>query len=947
MRYLGWVSEKTPDADLTHTWEGPGDSGALGLGAGELVGGYTILERIGEGGMGVVYAAYDPELDRKIALKVIEVTPDQVERRERLLREARALAAVVHPNVVTVHGVGVERGWLFIAMEFIRGMSLRAWIERNGVGRPEEALEILLGVARGLEAVHEAGIVHRDVKPSNVVVGDDGRVRLIDFGIAWVGAGDSGVVGKSERTGEGVERLTVPGKVVGTPRYMAPELRRGEAPTVASDLFSFCLLGWEMLTGRWPFDGRTVELRGGEGIESGLRAVLRAGLEEIPRKRPRSMRAVVKGIERAVEERAGEKGARRRWWVGGVVGSLAVGAGWWSLSERPEPVDPCASAGMSARLIWNDDARKRVENALNGMGLSYGDVLWQEASEALDDYVAEATKVEREVCEASRQTDALPASVEECVRLANFRAKAVIRELSAPDGGVIESFSQLLATLPSLEHCAAEIDGIALWPQETSARLATGEVRAQLARGSAARVAGRTWEAATALAPLVENALAIGFEPVVAEAWLEFGKAMQSVDHVGQAYDAYLESYRISAGSGPFEAVARSAIGLLEVSSNLEEREKEASVWSEVAEAAVSRVSKDLGLALEFARARSAAHWAGGKYPEALDAATRALEISVALHGEDSPEHLTAYRQYALLMLNNHRFEEGAAALQDVLGRVRRALPVGHPTRSSTGLALVGYSSFTGLSPEETEEILREAWRSKRKLYGTRDLDFGQAAEDLCRFLLEQAKCEEALSFCSKGDRVQPLDSKSAVHWKIGMLLQKSEALRCLGRNAEAVEAARAGQAFYTKMSTRLDIDSRVECWILHELAEGLSAVGSFGEAEALLRKGLLLVEDALPPNRAIILSAHARIATDAGRLVAAKASASEALAICHQIGCEDRMMGDAKFAAARVQWVRGNRTKAVELAREALSDYGDPKRARPDVAALARQVERWLAERR
>ena len=149
--------------------------------------------------MGVVYAAYDPELDRKIALKVIEVTPDHVDRRERLLREARALAAVVHPNVVTVHGVGVESGWLFIAMEFIRGMSLRAWMEMRGVGRPDEALEILLGVARGLQAVHEAGIVHRDVKPCNVVVGDDGRVRLIDFGIAWVGAGDSGVVGRSER----------------------------------------------------------------------------------------------------------------------------------------------------------------------------------------------------------------------------------------------------------------------------------------------------------------------------------------------------------------------------------------------------------------------------------------------------------------------------------------------------------------------------------------------------------------------------------------------------------------------------------------------------------------------------------------------------------------------------------------------------------------------------
>ena len=200
------------------------------------IGRFVVLKVVGEGGMGVVYAAYDPTLDRKIAVKLVRVpiaSSSAAADRERMLREARALARLTHPAILTVHDAGVIDDQVFIATELAGGGTLRAW--QRAAARPWRVLVAAYREAgEGLAAAHDAGLVHRDFKPDNVLRTSDGRIRVADFGLAApIGDGDRAIAG--------------------TPRYMAPEQHRGEVAGPAADQFAFCVALWEALTGAPPF----------------------------------------------------------------------------------------------------------------------------------------------------------------------------------------------------------------------------------------------------------------------------------------------------------------------------------------------------------------------------------------------------------------------------------------------------------------------------------------------------------------------------------------------------------------------------------------------------------------------------------------------------------------------------------------------------------------------
>ena len=267
------------------------------------IGRFALLERIGAGAMGEVFAAYDEQLDRKVALKIVhpavEASPTS---QARLLREARALARLSHPNVVTVFDSGLQDGKVFIAMEFVRGKTLQAWLG-EGPRAWEAILEVFIAVGRGLEAMHELGLVHRDFKPSNVLIDERGRPRLIDFGIV----GDLERIEADESTstdgepGESLDRLdrlTRTGAMMGTPRYMSPEQFQGCGVSTASDQFSFCVALFEALYQRSPFAG--------DGLRSHIAAVLDGRVDTPPQSDdvPSALGAVVlRGLQRQASAR--------------------------------------------------------------------------------------------------------------------------------------------------------------------------------------------------------------------------------------------------------------------------------------------------------------------------------------------------------------------------------------------------------------------------------------------------------------------------------------------------------------------------------------------------------------------------------------------------------------------------------------------------------------------
>jgi len=311
------------------------------------IGRYLILRQLGRGGMGVVYSAYDPDLDRKVAIKVVRDGMQQRARgRSRVQQEAQAMARVSHPNVVHVYEVGEDHesqgGRIFIAMEFVPGMSLLHWQEQHPLRDPrafDARLRLYLQAAAGLAAAHQCGLIHRDFKPDNVLVGDDGRARVLDFGLARAlsptspveeqPASSVSLAGTSfDNLKSSRERLTQAGSIMGTPGYMAPEQVSGDEADARSDQFSFCAALYEALYGVLPFPGETFEkfaenvrtaalpsalprALGGIEVPTVIERALRRGLSRDPAARFPSMPALIRELEHGLLPDADNENTRR------------------------------------------------------------------------------------------------------------------------------------------------------------------------------------------------------------------------------------------------------------------------------------------------------------------------------------------------------------------------------------------------------------------------------------------------------------------------------------------------------------------------------------------------------------------------------------------------------------------------------------------------------------
>jgi len=218
------------------------------------LGRYELRRRIGDGGMGIVLAAHDPQLDREVAIKIVRPQVDDKDGHARLLEEARAAARLSHPNVVAIHDVGIHDGRIFVAMELVRGTALRLWLQEERA--LADVVAVFLQAGAGLAAAHDAGLVHRDFKPGNVLVGADGRVRVVDFGLAKPSsaiATDTATAVEPDPAAP-VSR-TVTGTITGTPAYMAPEQWIGGSVDARADQFAFCVCLFEAVYAARPFDG--------------------------------------------------------------------------------------------------------------------------------------------------------------------------------------------------------------------------------------------------------------------------------------------------------------------------------------------------------------------------------------------------------------------------------------------------------------------------------------------------------------------------------------------------------------------------------------------------------------------------------------------------------------------------------------------------------------------
>jgi hypothetical protein len=305
------------------------------------VGRYQLLEVIGAGGMGVVYTAHDPQLNRKVALKLVRASSAKAEiaakSRARLLREAQAMAQLAHPNVVAVYDAGTHEGQVFVAMELVEGDNLKLYLKQH---RPDwrGAVELFVAAGDGLAAAHARGLVHRDFKPDNVLVGSDGRVRVTDFGLARLELEPEDTPSAEERRAARPLSMTETGMLLGTPAYMAPEQLKGLSVDGRSDQFSFCVALFEALCGRRPYqltsvDSSPTAFPKDVRVPAAIVALLDRGLNTAPEQRFGSMAELLAGLKAALHE---PKKSRAPWAavIAATVAAIAAGGAALAFATR-------------------------------------------------------------------------------------------------------------------------------------------------------------------------------------------------------------------------------------------------------------------------------------------------------------------------------------------------------------------------------------------------------------------------------------------------------------------------------------------------------------------------------------------------------------------------------------------------------------------------------------
>ncbi|HEY0137490.1 MAG TPA: serine/threonine-protein kinase [Nannocystis sp.] len=492
----------------------------------QRVGRYHVLGRIGSGGMGVVYSAYDPDLDRRVAVKLLRTDHGGRDSQLRLLREAQALARLSHPNVVQIYDTDAFGEQVFIAMEFIQGVDLHGWLtaaERS----IDEILRVFLDAGRGLAAAHDAGLVHRDFKPDNVLVGADGRVCVADFGLARDGSEEARAPDAGQAARPLDMSLTATGALLGTPTYMSPEQHEGRVADARSDQFSFCVALWEALYGGRPFRGdshaqialavtagRITEPPADTRGPRRLIAVLRRGLVVAPAGRYPSMHALLAAL-------APRPRTRWRWLTAVGLAGLTGGAGLALADWRAREANACSGGAREIAAGWDEADHAVVTEAL-ATGRDPG--LAGRVVDGLDAYADGWVAAHRDACLVHRrdeQSSALFDARTRCLQQRRSALASAVDLLTAPAGPPPDA-AQLVARLPAIASCSdvAVVMAEVAAPDDPALAAAVAEVEGALISARNQLHAGDLQGAERVAAAAVLEARRVGFRPTLAGALL-------------------------------------------------------------------------------------------------------------------------------------------------------------------------------------------------------------------------------------------------------------------------------------------------------------------------------------------------------------------------------------------------------------------------------------------
>jgi tetratricopeptide (TPR) repeat protein/tRNA A-37 threonylcarbamoyl transferase component Bud32 len=875
---------------------------------------YVLLDLIGQGGMGAVYTAFDQKLDRKVAIKVLHhrlaASPASAEAHDRLLREAQAMARLSHPNVVAVHDVGAFEGRVFVAMEYVEGTTLKQWL--RGSASLAERLDVLRAAGRGLAAAHAAGLVHRDFKPDNVLVGRDGRVRVTDFGLArgvLVGPASSrspaAEVTLDERpVARGLldAPLTETGSILGTVGFMAPEQAYCDETDARADQFSFCATAYVVLYGVKPFPSPDVPSYisslsapvaappPGARVPAWIRRVLLRGLSHEPQDRFPSMDALLDGLGR-------DPTKQRRRWIGLVLAALAALAAVIGVRRSLEgAATVCTDGPDRLASVWDAQVRGQARDAFVATGAVDAAGTFERAAKVLDAYAAQWGVAYRASCLAGQAKSAAADDVTrrraECVERRRVDLRALTSTLREADAQTVSAAVDMAYGLPSTSSCS-EPGGLgAGLPGDPGSRAAVEQARASLARAGALQLAGKFTDGLAVAQDALAGARAASHEETEAEALFRVATLQASLGNYALAARTSRDAAKSAVAAGA-EVVAVRSFALLAhlLGARLRGYDE----------------ARDL-LALAGAGVK---HMGGNEELELIVVATQAA----LLRGDHQPELALPYSQQAV--------------------HISRRLNGVHPATASALRDLGGTYEELGRD-EDALRYYGEALAMDVELYGA-----GSPME-----------CDDSRAV---GDTERKLGRIGEGSLHIGEALETAERLGPSSRLVESLQSASLAALRDGQPLQALALARRALSLSTDSQSPWIAAVSSFLVGDALVASGsasagLVACDDALAVQEASKDIDPDRFYYDdalrcRGEALLALGRPREALGSLERSVTLQRRgwRGDlalARFALARaLVAVGGDGARARSLARQALEELAPLKDRRAEHAA----VERWL----
>lgn len=662
---------------------------------------YSLVRPLGQGGMGEVWLADDPRLGRRVALKLLRrsVGHDASQGRARMLREAQAIAQITHPNVVSVFDCGTvvvdpDAGpRAFIAMEYVEGKPLDAWL----VAEPRSAeaiLAVFIDAGRGLAAAHAAGQIHRDFKPANVMVANDGRAKVLDFGLV-IHDGDSQVsqnhpvdVPTGASSG-GDMRLTEPGVVMGTPRYMSPEQHTGDTVTPASDQFSFCCALLEALQGDVVFAGTThvdlgrakldgrVERDGRRPVASWLRAILERGLDPSPAQRWPAMDVLLRRLQRP-------RRGRLHALVGGTACVAVLG-----IVAMPQH-DRCDVAASS----WTNDRAEQLASRLSSPDSDEREQAIVERVESrVADYGTRLAAHATATCEAHRDATLDAAAFDarvSCLAERRGELDAAIRVLETTDVVAMGRADAILATLRDPDACTTDDtrDVAELRPDDDRVALAVDLARGRISLAHALRYAGKDRDARAQLDAAREDLAEIDHPPVLAELELEAGRLAADMNEP-TAIALLEQALMLAESCGHDRVAAEAASALIHALTQVPSEHERALAMIGRGDALVRRAGDTPALRGRYWMAVGGLRMQRMEYAESLAAYERSYASLASVLPPEDPDVGIARVNLGTVLRNLDRHDEAIAHHREVLATRERTMGPNHPrtVRLLIGLA--------------------------------------------------------------------------------------------------------------------------------------------------------------------------------------------------------------------------------------------------------------------